>query len=253
MKKPIYIFLLLTLSLLFINCSDSDSSSDTSSNDTNGKGGSLATFILKNDYLYTVDQYNLNVFSIKSPLNPEKVNQVPVGFDIETLFSDREYLYIGSQNGMFIYSIKNPELPEQLASVQHFSACDPVVANKTHAFVTLHSNSDCGNNINELQTYNIEDPKNPKLLNTRSMNHPKGMALYGDYLIVCDDVIKVFDISDPNNSQFKFSINQEAHDVIIDDDILLAVGKYRIEQYQLYNDPISEELTSKKLSSIDIQ
>ena len=229
MKK--YITLLL-VAFLFA-CSDGTNDSASENAPADGQGGSLATFTLKGDYLYVVDQQNLSVFSVQETDNPIQVNTVPIGFDIETLFGYKDYLYIGSQTGMFIYGLSNPEFPEKLSSVQHFTACDPVVANDTHAFVTLHSNTFCGNNINLLEIYDVTDVTSPILISSRNLTYPKGLGLYGNYLFVCDDEIKIFDVSDPTQSKLVNAINKEVFDVIIRGDLLIAIGNNGLFQYQL--------------------
>ena len=248
MKKYIS---LLVIALLFLNCdsnSDSSSSNAESFSDT-GQGGSLARFTILNDYLYTVDQSNLNVFSIIDRANPVQVNTIPIGFNIETLFNYKEYLYIGSQNGMFIYTIINPEEPAYLSDVQHFTACDPVVANDTHAFVTLHADLGCGTNINVLEIYDITNITAPFLISSRNLIKPIGLGLYGDYLFVCDDEVKIFDISDPENTSLISSINQNAFDVIIHNDLLILIGEQGLYQYSLDSNAI-ENMTH--LSTINI-
>ena len=132
--RKIILFFIVTLFLL--NCSSDSTNSDQAYSEA-GQGGSLARFVLKDNYLYTVDVYGLNVFNITNPEIPVKVNQVPISFNIETIFNLKDNLYIGSKNGMFIYNIANPENPTYVSDVQHFTACDPVVANLTHAFITL--------------------------------------------------------------------------------------------------------------------
>ena len=66
-----------------------------------------------------------------------------IGFDIETLSLYDGYLYIGSRNGMFIYNTTNYEEPALVSQVQHFTTCDPVIANNTHAYVTLKGGDLC--------------------------------------------------------------------------------------------------------------
>ena len=233
MKK---IFQILSILLIISACSsDSATTQDTTSNsEASGQGGSLAKFIIKGDYLYAVDYSYLNVFNISDQTNPVKVNEVYIGFDIETLFGYKDYLYIGSQLGMYIYEITDPEMPNYLSDVQHFTACDPVVANDTHAFVTLHSNEFCGNDVNILEIYDVTNTQNPVWVSTRELTQPKGLGLYGDYLFVCDDEIKVFDVSDPKRSNFVTSINKEAFDVIIHNDLLIAIAEDGLYQYQLH-------------------
>ncbi|GAA0872101.1 hypothetical protein GCM10009117_12480 [Gangjinia marincola] len=229
------------MAALIVSCSnDSDSSSLAEGPSSDGQGGSMARFALKGDYLYTVDEFDLNVFNIQDATDPVKVNSQNIGFAIETLFSYKDYLYVGSRNGMFVYSVDNPEFPEQLSAVQHFTACDPVVANDTHAFVTLQNSSGCGGTVNQLEVYDITDTTNPVLINTRSLSEPKGLGLYGNYLFVCDDEIKVFDITDPSASVLVASINKNAFDVIIQNDLLIAIGENGLYQYALNPNDVSD-------------
>jgi hypothetical protein len=224
---------LILLLLILMGCSNDGSKTQTTSG-TDGTGGSLAIFTLKGNYLYGVDNAKLNVFSLLNTSEPAKVNEINIGFNIETLFSYGDYLFIGSQNGMFIYNITNPENPQKLSSVQHFTACDPVVANDTHSFVTLHSvNNRCGNNINVLQVYNTIDPTNPILVHTRNLTNPKGLGLYNNYLIVCDDVIKIFNIKNPSEPVLAKSLDKSCFDVIIKDNDLYAIGNKGLYRYLL--------------------
>lgn len=232
------IYSILIIALFLVNC-DSDGSGDSSSFSENGQGGSLARFALYTDYLYVVDDSNLNIFSIINKEEPVQVNTIPIGFNIETLFNYKNYLYIGSRNGMFIYDLENAEEPSYLSSVQHFTACDPVVANDTHAFVTLHSNIGCGTNINVLEIYDVTEVTNPVLISSRNLIKPIGLGLYNDYLFVCDDDVKVFDVSDPNNSQLVTSINVNSFDVIINNGILVLIGENGLYQYSLDQNDIT--------------
>lgn len=251
MKNFIILLIVLTFA---VSCGEDSGVSPESpisvTDGGDGQGGSLATFTLKGDYLYVVDESDLNVFNIEVPDNPVLVNNVRVGFNIETLFGFKEYLYIGSRNGMFIYSLDNPEFPVELSNVSHFTACDPVIANDSNAFVTLHSNTNCGNNINVLEIYDIRNITQPVLISSRNLFYPKGLGLFENFLIVSDDEIKIFDITNPQNSQFETSINQEVFDVIVRDNLLIAIGVNGLYQYQLENN--SGQLKITPLSTIEI-
>lgn len=241
---------IIAIVILTLSCSsDQNSSNDNANFSESGQGGSLARFVVKGNYLYTVDIFGLNVFNISDQLQPVKVNSVPIGFNIETLFSYKQYLYIGSQNGMFIYSIENPEIPTYLSEAQHFTACDPVVANNTHAFVTLHSDIGCGNTINILETYDVTDVLNPVLISSRNLTRPIGMGLYQNYLFVCDDEVKIFDISDPENSVLVHSLNRDTFDMIIYDNVLILIGDNGLYQYSLDESDITN---MNELSTISI-
>lgn len=225
-------YILIAFLFLLISCS-SDSPDTLSGANEMGQGGSLARFTLVSNYLYTVDQTNLNVYSLINPENPTQVNTVNIGFDIETLFNYKDYLYIGSRNGMYIYDIQNPELPNYISDVQHFTACDPVIANDTHAFVTLHSNTTCGNNINLLEIYDITNIVDPVLISSRNLTQPKGLALFQNYLFVCDDEVKIFDISNPETAILVNSVNRDAFDVIIRGELMILIGETGLYQFQL--------------------
>ena len=109
MKK----YLLILIISIAISCESDTSNNEAQVPTVDGQGGSLARFTLKGNYLYTVDDFGLNVFNVSNTSDPVKVNSVPIGFNIETLFGYKDYLYIGSQNGMFIYDLVNPEFPKE--------------------------------------------------------------------------------------------------------------------------------------------
>lgn len=247
MKKKLLI-IVSVIFLIFACSQESSDSNQANSVSGDGQGGSLATFTLKGEYLYTVDFYNLSVFNVSNPTNPVKVNTIDVGFNIETLFSFKDYLFIGSQDAMYIYDVSNKELPKLLSQSRHFRACDPVVANDENAYVTLHSNSSCRGTVNELKTYNIEDIENPILLNTRGLTEPKGLSLFGDnYLLVCDDSVKIFDVSDPNDSKYLDEIpTSGAIDIIIRNNHAFIISDFSIDQYELNNTDITN---FKKIST----
>lgn len=247
MKK--FVIILMVSVLIHSCCESSDYNAMPVVSPQQGQGGSLATFVLVGDYLYVVDEFDLNVFDISVPDSPTQKADVNIGIDIETLFYHKGNLYVGSRNGMFIYSLKNPERPEQLSSVEHFTACDPVVANDSISFVTLHSNTRCGNNVNRLEVYNTRNLTNPSLLTTVEMVSPKGLGLYHQYLFVCDDQIKVFDVSVPDNPTVVDSIGKESFDVIIKDDLLIAIGEGGLHQYGLTVD--GNSIHFNHYSSID--
>lgn len=230
MKKYFYLFMIV---LTIVACSKDNSSTPRSEVPSDSVGGSLATFTIKGNYLYVVDKNQLNVFSIETLENPSKVNSVYVGFNIETLFPMGNYLFIGSQRGMFIYSLDTPENPKLLSRYEHFTACDPVVANASNAFVTLHSTSFCGNNLNVLQVYDIADVKNPKMIHQRNLTFPRGLCLLSDdYLAVCDEDLKFFSIKNPSEPTLVHSINKNYKDLIFHNEILFAFGEKEITQYK---------------------
>ena len=242
--KKIVIFVLLVL----LSACSSDSS-DTG-NITDGQGGSLARFTLSGNYLYTVGDQSLSVFDVSNTENPVFKGDTYIGFDIETLFGLGDKLFVGSRLGMYIYDISSPENPLRLAEVSHIRSCDPVVSSGDYTYVTLHTNSACQGNINQLEIYNTENPLYPELLTTVQMNQPIGLGLYNHYLLVTDlDIVRVLDVSQPQYPNFVSSIPVKGFDVIIREDELFVIGDENLTQFEL--SIVEDELTYTETGSIE--
>jgi len=234
MKKKFLKFSIILAACFSLTFCGSDNSSDTGgpNSEGSGKGGSMAVFAIKGNYLYTVDNQDLHVFQISDTNNPVKVNDVTIGRNIETIYSLGDLMFMGSRNGMFIYDVSNPENPKYLSQAEHFTACDPVVANEGYAYVTLHSNTGCGNNLNTLMVYDIADVKNPQLIHQRNLTYPRGLAIHENYLIICDDELKIFDATNPAEPVLVKSVNHKFKDVVIYNDIMYAFGEQKVTQFK---------------------
>jgi len=192
----------MTIAFCTTNSCNKDTISNSSTgNNSLGKGGSTARFIIVGSYLYVVDQQKLTTFSLEIPNMPKETSKISVGFNMETIFSLGNKLLMGSQNAMYIYDISTPATPIYLSSAMHLRACDPVVANENYAYVTIRSNitntNSCGGNTNALLIYNISNLQQPDLLTTIPMANPHGLALHRTTLYICDALtgLNVFDLS----------------------------------------------------------
>lgn len=232
MKKLLKYSTVAAMCLLFTFCSGDGSEVSPVNSEGTGQGGSMAVFAIKGNYLYTVDYQDLHIFQISESNNPVKANKVTIGRDIETIYSMGNLMFMGSRNGMFIFDVSNPESPKYLSQAQHFTACDPVVANNSYAYVTLHSNTGCGNNLNTLMVYDIADVTDPKLIHQRNLTYPRGLALYENYLIICDDELKVFDTTNPAEPVLVKSVNYKFKDLVIYNDIMYAFGEQKVTQFK---------------------
>jgi hypothetical protein len=236
-------FLMLVVFALMLSCEEGSnnlSSSDSSGSEgirSNGQGGSTARFAITRSHLYVVNHNHLATYDIDNLANPQKTAQNDIGFDLETIFPKGNHLFIGSMNGMFIMNIDNPSNPEYVSQYQHVVACDPVVANDEYAYVTLRSTSfgRCTNNINELHIISLENLNDPQLVKTVQMVNPKGLGILGDKLFVCDDVLKMYDISDMENPIFEKSFDIKANDIIPFNDLLIVTADDGIYQYRFAN------------------
>lgn len=230
----------------FVSCSDDSSRESTIGSGDTGVAGSYARFLTVGDFLYIVDDSSIKTFSTDDAENPELIDEQFIGERIESIFHFAQRLFVGSGAGLFIYQIEADGKPAQLSATNYFStfetfACDPVVADADHAFVTLNSleriDSPCGSvevNVNELRIYDIQDLTEPILLQQYPMQAPKGVGLDGDILFICDDTagLKIFNVEDVYNIQLiKEFTNFTTYDVITLDGLLLVVGPDNVYQF----------------------
>ncbi|MGI4872586.1 MAG: LVIVD repeat-containing protein [Janthinobacterium lividum] len=214
-----------------------------------GKAGSLARFAILNQYLYTVDEYSLRLFSLQNPTSPIAGKTLGVGFGIETIFPQDHYLFLGSQTGMFIYDVATPTAPTYVSGFSHTRSCDPVVVDGHFAYVTLSKGEEraatrCGPDpSNELDVIDLSNIKQVSLARTYPMSGPQGLGAENNRLYVCDDGLKVFDTSKaPELTQLQHFATPVT-DVIPNGDYLLAVGPGGFYQYRTRNSAGSPELS----------
>lgn len=217
---------------------------DNSVRGNSGIGGSLARFSLYNNYLYAIDYSDLHVFDISQLSNPIEINQVNVGWDIETIFSYTDKLFIGSTTGMIIMDAATPTAPTYLSSYEHFLGCDPVFVKAPYAYVTLRSgNFFCADNGDQLDLVNITDMSAIYLEKSFEMNNPHGLSIKDNNLFICegDFGIKAFDIQNPlqlDEHQLAHLKDLHAFDIISlpgTEDHILVIGEDGFYQYDVQN------------------
>ncbi|MFI5156667.1 MAG: LVIVD repeat-containing protein [Chitinophagales bacterium] len=210
-----------------------------SSAPTQGTGGSMAKFTLVNDWLYAVDNPNLDAIQISSPEDPQLIKEVQVGFQIETIYPFKDKLFIGANNGVFMYDIQNnPGDPAPAGEFTHVRACDPVIADDKYAWVTLSDGTRCQGFDNELQILDISNFGSPSLVKTYPMTHPLGLAKDGEILFLCDtrDGLKVYNAADPSNLQLlRHFKDASPMDVIAMNGLALVLAEEGLFEYD-YSD-----------------
>lgn len=234
MKK--LVTLLLAASLMWSCDSDMGSESNLGPS-TTGQGGSMARFSIAGDHLFAVNGTKLKVFDIGDVSSPRFISDQELNVDVETIFArDENTLFIGSTSGMIIYDISNAPQVQFLSRYDHVVACDPVVANQTHAYVTLRSGLNqgfCARSVNQLDVLDISDLRNPNLIHTEWMDHPRGLGLYGDTLLVCDNGVKVMNIADPlNPGLIEHQPGLDAMDIIPYGDLMIVATSTGLAQYR---------------------
>lgn len=211
---------------------------DGASNGT-GVGGSLARFQIVDDYLYTVGEFEMNVFSIVNLSQPTLIYTDYAGWNIETMFYADGYLYLGGTNGMFIHSLDNPASPQYISEFTHWEGCDPVVVDGDYAYLTLRGGNDCGQENSVLEVIDVSDKTQPTLVAQHILDNPFGLGFKADHLFVCDGTsgLKVFDKTNPLDLQLIDTFtNVQATDVIPLEDRLLMISDSALYQYEYDTD-----------------
>ena len=207
-----------------------------------GTGGSMARFMLNDDYLYVIAvPVRLKTVDITTASDMAVIDSVDVPRNMETLFRLENKLFIGTTTGMLIFDLVNPKKPVQISSYDHLRACDPVVVDGQYAYVTLRTGNMCNNGQNLLEVIDISSITNPYLVKSYPMFNPHGLGTDGDLLFVCDGTagLKIYDKSDPLaiiTSQVAHYPDFDTYDVIPMNGILMLVGEGGIYQYD-YSDP----------------
>jgi len=252
--KKITITVGVSLLLLLASCGgggSSASSADVKLASPQGQAGSMARFSIVGDYLYTVNENQMNLFDISDASSPQSLSKVHLPWDVETLFAYKEYLYIGASSGLYIYDNSIPTQPTSLATFTHAQSCDPVVVAEDIAYVTLSSGSNCMNNsINRLEVINVHDPKAPTLITTVDMWQPTGLGIDNNTLFICDgdSGLKIFDLNhsgEGNKTDVKLSaIGHESaincYDVIASNNHLIVSNGKDIRQFDYSALPMVE-------------
>jgi hypothetical protein len=222
-------------------CGESSTAGNAIGGNATGKAGSTARFAIVNDHLYTLAGHELITFSITDAEEPIPLNKKQLTPDVETLFPHEQRLYVGAQSGLYIYNLEQPDDPILEGSHNHRWACDPVVVQGTHAYVTLKSGGRCGSAENVLQIYDVSRPVQPRMVGQIPMFGPSGLAIDGNKLFVCDDAagLKVFDASNPTQMLLKEGlVGQRCNDLIAHEGKLVATTETGIFQYDYRQDEL---------------
>lgn len=243
--------LLASLTAFFVLVGCNESSSESSSPATTGTAGSTARFAIQRDYLVVISGNDIKVFDLRTPNDPLVVYESAVpSSDVQTIFPYLDnYLLLGANDGVFIYEIDAAGRTTPLGSMTHGRACDPVVAADNIAYVTLNDVAQCGEEaLNELHVVDVADLENPELITTTPLAGPKGLALSGTELFICDKyALARFDITDPTAPELLVLDGTiRCEDVIIKDGLLYATG----EEVTIYRiDPVSQDSSGLTLLS----
>jgi hypothetical protein len=216
-----------------------ETSMNPTAGSSNGVNGSMSRFTLYDNKLYVVLNNYMSIFDLTGTQPIKAGDSMYIGGNVETIFSYKDNMFIGTPTGMLIYSVKDPLKPEYQSNIWHVFGCDPVVVDNDLAYVTVHSGNNCGQNINELFIVDVEDVKTPKKLVSFAMTNPKGLGIDANKLFLCDDGLKIFQITDkPANllaNQIKHIQGMEGFDLIPFNNTLMMIAEDGLYQYDYSN------------------
>ena len=228
--------------------SSSGQSAKNSPSSAIGQGGSMARFALVGNYLYTVGYSDLSVFNIANSNDPLFSNKIQIGWNVETIYPFKNKLFVGSNNGMYIYDINaSPSNPAKAGEFTHARSCDPVIADDSYAYVTLHSGTTCLGYNNQLDVIKLNNLTDAELVKTYNLTGPLGLTKDGSLLFICDgtDGLKIYNATNVLNLQLiKQFPGLEAFDAIAWNKIAIVVAKDGLYQYS-YSDTSNIHLVSK--------
>lgn len=220
----------LSVAAILVSCSSDMSTSEAGGT---GQGGSMTRFAIQGNRMYVADHTSIKVFDITND-NFSQLNDVGVGWGIETIFAKGEFLYLGANDAMYIYSISDPDSPSFIFRYSHIVSCDPVVVQGNRAYVTMRGGTWCNMGTNALEIINIEDPYNPKLIANYPMTSPHGLAVDGNLLFLCEGEagLKMFDITNERDIALKEHLKDFfAYDIIVRQGLATITGEDGIFQY----------------------
>lgn len=251
MKKILYIFLAISI----LSACQDDASPQFSGGEVGGGevlSGSYANMLTLGNFLYVLGNGELKTFDVTDPAKPNLISEQGLSFDIESLLINGENLFVGSQQAMYIYTIGADGIPQFRSETNYnefgeICFSDPIAANQGYAYSTLDNNqtvedpnSTCWRPAleDQLRIYNIEDLENPVNVNTIPMNDPKGIALDGDILFVCEksDGLTIFNVAEGAFPQELYHFEGfSAYDLIPANGLLMVVGQDTLHQFDYTN------------------
>jgi hypothetical protein len=255
MKKSSVHYFILALGLVVASACESDLASVDQSGISNPSGSAInssyARILTVGDYMYAVNLTELVTFDISNRANPTEIHRQDAVDGVESLFHIDSVLLIGSTFGTLTYSIDADGIPRRRGQLEYntldlpVAPCDPVVAQNEVAYATLYTAElnagPCGRDlvVNLLVVMDISDLENPSVITSVETPSPRGLAIDGDYLFVCNDWagLTVYNVNDPSRPTVVSRIEDiTTYDVVANNGNLIVVGEDQLLQYD-YADP----------------
>jgi hypothetical protein len=248
-------FFALCAFFLFHSCSKDASVGEAASQ--TGVSGSITRFAVYQGYLYGLNLNEVQTYSLADPNKPVLVNKLRTEYGLETITIYDSVMYVGASDALYILDLTKPSEPALLSRTERiggFSGCDPVVVKGNYAYSTVKIlRNFCGiiSATSALIVWNVKDKTNPVQVSGLDLGVPNGLAIVGDYLLICDegtDRVEVVDISKPNNPiLMPFGIPlTDPVDLIVNGQKAIISTKTSFDIYDISNLEVTRKLASIK-------
>lgn len=193
---------ILTLLMVMAGLTACGGDTTSGSGSADGQAGSTSRFAIQQGYLNVLDNTYIKNYRLDPDDGSPELHQVYyLNRTVETIYPHGEdELFFGTTTGTLVVTINTAGRLEEKAFVDHARSCDPVVADDSAMYITLRNggSSNCGGSDydNHLLVYKIHNLYAPLLMDSIELDQPRGLALSGDYLLVCHaNGLEVFDVS----------------------------------------------------------
>ena len=222
--------LLFVACLIIVACGES---SDGEVQTSNGVGGSTAKFTIQNNHLITIEDHDIQIFSLANPSEPVLVNAyyTPSTITLETIYPyQTNRILLGTNTGAIIMDHSTPGTITEIAFPEHVTSCDPVIAKDDYMYITLRNGRSCSlvnnvNGVNQLLIYDISDITQPELRKTIELDQPYGLSIKETSLFVCyEDGVLEFDITNPLEPAQIGDFDMPCNDIIASTHPMILTG-----------------------------
>ncbi len=216
----------------------------------------IAQFTILDGKLYALNQENLRVFDLTNPLQPEAIASHFIGLDILKLGNYENAMTTSNFYSSLVLDVSNGATPSVINSVPMASACDHIAFKGDLVFISKNTGNECYAERNELIVTGTPVYDLSNIVGNYPMNDPRGMAIRGDYLLLCDGAngLKIFDISEEGRVAENLVANAKnvyAYDVLTVDSTanqIIVIGADGVYQYEFQGQANGDPLFLSKIS-----
>lgn len=192
------------------------------------------------NHVYIIAKDKLHIFSSTGE-SMNKQNTINIEPGSETIYIDRNRLYIGSESAVKIFLLDNLSAPTEASTIDHLTACDPVLADGDIAYSTLRSqaNEGCDGTENVLIVIDVTKARKASEVKTIDMESPYGMTMVNNVLIVGEGTngLSFYNVKDRKSPEFLIR-NKDitAFDVMlhpVDNEIIIVSDLSGIREYRI--------------------